>query len=49
MFNVSSTDITSVEADGSTGTMMVEVTVQYQGPNDQAPNEMTRVSWIAPK
>jgi hypothetical protein len=49
VFNVSSTDITSVQADASTNTLMVEVTVTFQGPNDQSPVEMTRVSWVAPK
>jgi hypothetical protein len=48
-FNVSPTDITSVQAAASTTTLIVEVTVTFQGPNDQSPVEMTRVSWVAPK
>jgi len=46
--NVDPFDITSVEADGSTTMLMVEVIVNYQGPNDAEPQEMTRVSWISP-
>ncbi len=36
-------------ADGTTEVLCVEVTVEYQGPRDSQPTEMTRVSWIAPK
>jgi len=46
--NVDPFDITSVQADGSTTMIMVEVIVNYQGPNDSDPQEMTRVSWISP-
>jgi hypothetical protein len=46
--NVDPFDITSVEADGSTTMIMVEVIVTYQGPNDSDPQEMTRVTWISP-
>lgn len=54
VYNVLPTDITPSEPedaqpDGSTNTIKVEVTVTYQGPNDQAPREMTRVWWVAPK
>ncbi len=28
--------------------ILIEVSVQYQGPNDATPDEITRVSWIAP-
>lgn len=34
--------------DGSTDVMVVEVVVFYQGPGFEAPQEMTRVSWIVP-
>jgi hypothetical protein len=46
--NVDPFDITSIQADNSTSMMMVEVVVTYQAPNDDQPQEMTRVSWIAP-
>jgi hypothetical protein len=49
VFNVDPTDITSELDDASTNTMKVDVTVTYQGPNDQNPVPMTRVWWIAPK
>ena len=48
-FNVDPLDITSVQADGSTNRMIVEVTVEFQGPTDDVPQEMTKVSWLAPK
>jgi len=41
-------NITSVQADGSTDMIVVDVLVTYQGPQDDEPREMTRVSWIAP-
>jgi len=46
--NVDPFDITSVQPDASTDMMMVEVIITYQGPQDDEPREMTRVSWIAP-
>jgi hypothetical protein len=46
--NVDPFNITSPQADGSTDMIMVDVLVTYQGPDDEAPREMTRVSWIAP-
>jgi prepilin-type N-terminal cleavage/methylation domain-containing protein len=46
--NVDPFDITSVEDDGTTTMMKVEVVVTYQGPNDTSPTEMTRVSWLTP-
>ena len=48
VFNVDPFDITSVQADQSTDLLRVEVVVEYQGPSDDEPTEMTRVSWIAP-
>ena len=39
--------ITQVE-DGSTDMVRVEVVVRYQGPYDDEPREMTRLSWISP-
>lgn len=46
--NVDPFNITSPQADGSTEMIMVQVIVTYQGPGDEEPREMTRVSWIAP-
>jgi hypothetical protein len=46
--NVDPFNITSSQADGSTEMIMVQVIVTYQGPGDEEPREMTRVSWIAP-
>ena len=46
--NVDPFNITSPQADGSTEMIVVEVLVTYQGPGDEEPQEMTRVSWIAP-
>lgn len=46
--NVDPFDITSTEADGSTSMVKIEVVVLHQGPYDDDPTEMTRVSWIAP-
>ena len=46
--NVDPFNIHSIEADNSTNMLMVEVVVTYQGPTDDQPIEMTRVSWIAP-
>ena len=42
-------DITATNVeDGATEMMVVEVIITYQGPNDSTPEEMTRVSWVAP-
>jgi type II secretory pathway pseudopilin PulG len=49
VFNVDPFDITSVEADGSTPMLMVEVVVEYQSPRDLVPNEITRITWLAPQ
>lgn len=46
--NVDPFDITSVEDDATTTMMKVDVVVTYQGPQDTAPLEMTRVSWLTP-
>lgn len=35
-------------ADGSTRMVRVNVLIQYQGPNDTEPSNVTTVSWIAP-
>jgi hypothetical protein len=48
VYNVDPFDITSVQADGSTDMIKVEVAITYQGPTDAEPVEITRVSWIAP-
>lgn len=49
--NVDPFDISNpvVLADGSTDMLMVEVVVQYRGPNDDEATEMTRVAWIVPE
>jgi prepilin-type N-terminal cleavage/methylation domain-containing protein len=46
--NVDPFDITDVQPDGSTTMLRVTVTVSYQGPVDDAPQEVTTVSWITP-
>lgn len=48
VFNVNPFDITEEWADGTSDVMAVEVVVEYQGPRDDEPQEITRVSWIAP-
>ena len=35
-------------ADGASDMVRVRVIVEYQGPADDAPREITRVTWIAP-
>jgi prepilin-type N-terminal cleavage/methylation domain-containing protein len=47
--NVQTNDINNVLADATTTMMRMQVIVTYQGPQDQQPMEMTRVSWISPK
>ncbi|MCA9285006.1 MAG: prepilin-type N-terminal cleavage/methylation domain-containing protein [Phycisphaerales bacterium] len=42
-------DITSELEDFESSMLRVEVVVHYQGPTDDQPIEITRVSWIAPK
>lgn len=34
--------------DNASNSMMVEVVIEYQGPQDVAPNEVTTVRWLAP-
>ncbi len=46
--NVNPFDINAVVSDGSTEMVKIEVLIEYQGPMDDAPHEITRVSWIAP-
>ena len=46
--NVDPTDINVDKPDGSTTMIRMDVVVTYQGPTDQNPIEMTRVSWISP-
>ncbi len=48
VYNVDPFDITSIQPDGTTNLLRVEVIVTYQAPSDQTPREMTRVSWITP-
>lgn len=48
VFNIDPFDITTTLGDASTSMVVVEVVVEYQGPNDPVPQQMTRVSWIAP-
>ncbi len=48
VFNVDPFNITSIQPDGSTDMILVEVIVEYQSPMDLVPLEITRVSWIAP-
>ncbi|MHC5009130.1 MAG: hypothetical protein ACYTGF_17425 [Planctomycetota bacterium] len=58
VFNVDSFDIavdpdrpddSLLPADGTTAVMAVEVIVEFQGVHEETPQEMTRVSWIAPR
>lgn len=42
-------DITKVVDDFTSPLLRVEVVVHYQGPTDDQPVEITRVSWISPK
>lgn len=48
VYNVDPFDITSIQPDGTTNMLRVEVIVTYQAPSDATPREMTRVSWITP-
>ena len=58
VFNVDAFDIavdpdrpddSMLPADGTTAVMAVEVIVEFQGVHEATPQEMTRVSWIAPR
>jgi hypothetical protein len=42
-------DDSQLPADGTTNVMVVEVEIHYQGHSDPEPQQMTRVSWIAPR
>ncbi len=46
--NIDPFNITSVVSDGSSEMMRVRVIVEYQGPTDPTPREITRVTWLAP-
>lgn len=46
--NVDPLNITTVVADGSSAMMRVRVVVEYQGPMDTTPREITSVTWLAP-
>ncbi len=49
VFNVDPFDITDgTVGDGVTDTIMIEVVVMYQQSGADEPEEMTRVSWLAP-
>jgi hypothetical protein len=41
-------NITQIVADGASDLIRVRVIVEYQGVQDNAPREITRVTWIAP-
>ncbi|MDZ4754604.1 MAG: prepilin-type N-terminal cleavage/methylation domain-containing protein [Phycisphaerae bacterium] len=49
VMNVDPFDTTNQVADFASKFVKVEVVVRFQGLDDEAPMEMTRVSWIAPK
>ena len=49
VYNVDPFNITSIQPDGTTDLLRVEVVVTYQAPTDANPRKMTRVSWITPK
>ena len=48
VYNVDPFDMSTPAADGSTIMMMVQVVVTFQGADDTSPQEITRMSWIAP-
>ncbi len=41
-------DINHAPSGGTSNVMMVEVIIEYQGPQDLEPHEVTTVRWIAP-
>ena len=49
VMNVDPFDTTDQVDDFGSTFIKVEVIIHYQGPADDQPIEMTRVSWIAPK
>ncbi len=48
VYNIDPFNITSIQPNGTTDMLRVEVVVTYQAPMDANPREMTRVSWITP-
>ena len=46
--NVDPFDITETLEDGVSNMIKVQVIIEYQGPQDPDPVEMTRVGWIVP-
>ncbi len=49
VYNIDPFNITSIQPNGTTNLLRVEVVVTYQAPTDANPRKMTRVSWITPK
>ncbi len=47
--NVDPFDITVTRPDGSTDALLIEVIVRFTPPSTGTPEEVTRVSWIAPR
>lgn len=47
--SVDAFDILTPLEDATTDMIRVEVIIRYQGPGDDEPSEMTRLSWITPK
>ena len=47
--NVDPFDIHDVQENGTTEMTQIEVIIEYQGPMDLAPNEITRLTWIQPR
>ena len=47
--NVDPFDIHDVREDGTTEMTRIEVIIEYQGPMDLAPGEITRLAWIQPR
>jgi len=41
-------EVTRTVADGASDLVRVRVVIEYQGPADNEPREITRVTWIAP-
>jgi prepilin-type N-terminal cleavage/methylation domain-containing protein len=41
-------EVTRVVADGASDVVRVRVIIEYQGPTEDEPREITRVTWIAP-
>jgi len=47
--NVDPFDVRTTLEDGSSDMTRVEVIVEYQGPDDLEPMEITRLTWIQPR